>query len=85
MVTECKNPNYFAYDSFPILDAGDSLLRARRQPTPKGARCTVQADIMRQKDDDPKHDYIAESVIVIQKDNGTVETVSQPPAEEEYP
>jgi len=68
VVTECKGTEFYAYDSFPILDPAQSLLRARRQPTPKGARCTVQASIMRQIDDDPNHDVVGESVIVVQGD-----------------
>jgi len=67
IVTECQTPGFFAYDSFPILDPAQSRLLVRRQPTPKGARCTVLASIMRQVDEDPNHDVIGESIIVIQK------------------
>ena len=83
VVTQCHGTDFFAYDSFPILDPASSHLSVRRQPVPRGARCTVQADVMRQKDDDPAHDYIGESTIVIQKGDGAVETV--PPADEEAP
>lgn len=67
--TECKGKEPFvAYDSVPILDDDQTEVRARKQHTPRGARCTVEASVMRYRDDNPNHDVIAESVIIIQED-----------------
>ncbi len=70
VVTDCKGKvPYFAYDRVDLVEEFQSHIRMRRQPTPKGARCTVMASVMRvvEGDDDPAHEYIGESVIVIQE------------------
>lgn len=82
VTTECKirtttdkdgktivvSPPFYAYDRVDLADASQSTITMRRQPTPKGARCTVMASIMRAYDNDPSHEYAGESVIVIQED-----------------
>lgn len=69
VTTECKGKTpFFAYDRYDFVDNSIETITMRRQPTPKGERCTVQASIMRAPDDNPEHEYMGESVIVIQED-----------------
>lgn len=68
-VTECKGKvPFFAYDQVPITEDGQEHITMRRQPTPHGVRCTVLVSVMRATDDDPNHDFIGESVIILQED-----------------
>lgn len=66
-ITECKGDTpFYAYDEFPIVDASIDVVQVRRQQTPRGARCTVRFDVMRE--DEQGNPSIGESIIVIQED-----------------
>lgn len=66
VITECKGKVPFqAYYSIPLNDTQTQAL-ARKQQTPAGERCTVEASVMRYTDED--HEFTGESVIIIQED-----------------
>lgn len=68
IVTECRGQTpFFAYDRYDLIDPLQTDIRMRRQPTPAGARCTVIASVMRSTDDDPQHEFVGESTIVIEE------------------
>ena len=68
-ITECKGEiPFYAFDRQPLRGDGEDVALIRRQLTPKGARCTVQFNVMRAPDDDPNHEYIGDSIIIIQED-----------------
>lgn len=65
LITECKGREpFYAYDRFDIPPTA-SQAWMRRQPTPKGARCTVVAWVVRNASDDPQQEYASESSLVI--------------------
>lgn len=65
IVTTCRgggNPPFYAYDYFPITAEDQDRMTVRRQPVPAG--CSVEADLMRASDDDPNHEWVADSVTI---------------------
>lgn len=62
LVTQCGAPHfYFAFDRAPITEEGQTSITMRQQPTPRGAVCSVDADLVQAEDDDPAHERIVDS------------------------
>ena len=67
MITQCRNEkekvNYQAVDQMPILDEGQTSVRMRQQPTPRGVQCSVLVYLLRGEGDG----YVHESLILTQQ------------------
>lgn len=63
IVTKCRGPvPFYAFDYFPITEDNQDRMTVRRQSVPAG--CTVEADLLRSDDDDPNHEWVADSVTI---------------------